>query len=307
MHRFFGEQPAYGLFNSISYYAILISSLFLFKTKRESMSLLLKHIVSFVSRLNKKAAKFVEVFFVFAESLMFAVLLDVAIKVNRPFGDFVGTGANYFGSLIVAPILLSIISIVLASNPLKQIDTVIILAPIQLFFIKLACFFNGCCWGIEWENGLYNYHYDHPGYQVPVQALEAFWALLIFIILLIYRRKAKPGTVYPMFLTLYSFTRFFSEFFRHEENVLGPLKTYHLLCIAGFVIGLILFFLMRKHGEKFSRFFEGIYAGVAKKISSLKEEKALALAKAKKQMEAAEIERKEKVRLAREKAKARKK
>ncbi len=308
MHRFFGENDAYSLFNLISYYAILISSLFLFKTKRESMSLLLKHIVSFVSRLNQKAAKIVEVLFVFAESYIFAFFLDVAIKANRPFGDLVGTGANYFGSLIVAPILLSIISIVLVSNPLKQIDTMIVLAPIQLFFIKLACFFNGCCWGIPWEHGPYNYHYDHPGNQVPVQLIEAFYAVLILLILLLYRKKAKPGTIYPMYLTLYSFTRFFSEFFAAAyPDVLGPFNMYQILCTIGFVVGIILLILMNIFGERLSDYFERPRKNFELKIAQKEEQKAIMITETNAKAEAEEIERKEKIRLAREKAKARKK
>lgn len=306
MHRFFGDQAAYVLFDTVASYATILCSLFFFKSKRNSMGFISKCAVYFASRLNQKVAKIVEVLFVLVESYLFALFLNYSVRVNRPLGDLLNTGANYFGLLMFAPILWSLLSVILVSNPLKQIDVVTILAPVQLIFLKLACFFNGCCWGIPWEHGLYNYHYDHPGKQVPVQAIEAFWGLAIFVFLLFYRKKAKKGTVYPMYMMLFSFTRFFSEFFRNEENVLGPLKTFHLLCIAGFVIGLVLFLIMRKYSEKLSDFFDSIPDMIKQKFESAKEQKALAYADAKAQEEVAEQERLEKVRLAREKAKARK-
>ncbi len=306
MYRYINGEYAYDIFNVIAYYAMMISSLFLFKLKRKPLGVLSKYAIHFASRLNQNSTKFVEILFVSAESLIFAYLLDVAVKVNHPFGRLVGTGANYFGLLIAVPILWSLLSIILVSNPLKQIDAVTLLIPIQLFFLKIACFCQGCCWGIPWEHGLYNSHINHPGKQVPVQAIEAFYAAFILLFLLIYRKKAKPGTIYPMLLTLYCSTRFFSEFLTAAyPDVLGPFNMYQILCAVGLFIGIALLILMNKYGEKISDFFEKPHIKLKEKFSHYEEEQVFVFADAKAQAEADEIERLKKVKLARKKAKVR--
>ncbi len=305
MYRYFGEQPAYDVFNMIAYYVLLVSCLFYYRIKKPALGAGAKSIIHFASRYNTTLCKIITVVLVSVESLILALTLNRATYYNFTFGTLVGTGANYFATLICAPIYWFFISLLLISNPLKQIDVATLFTGPYLFFIKLACFFNGCCGGIPWEYGPYNHFWGNPGRQVPVQAIEAILAIFIYVLLMIYRKKAKPGTMYPMYLILYCFTRFFSEFFRHEENVLGPLKIYHLFCIGGFVIGLILFLIMIKYGEKLSDFFDRAPLKIEQKIALREEQKALAEAEAKAQAEIAEQERLEKVRLAREKAKAR--
>ena len=190
---------------------------------------------------------------------------------------------------------------------MKQMDIVAPLLPLRLVFLKIACYFNGCCWGIPWEYGPYNHHYDHPGNQVPVQAIEAFWAFSIFVFLLIYRKKAKPGTIYPMYIILYSATRFCSEFFRREENVLWIFKRYHLLCLAGVTIGLVLLFIVKIWGNKIQNLFEKPHKNLDLKIAQYKNQQALKLAEERAQAENERLDRLEKAKLAREKANTRKK
>ncbi len=307
MHQFIGDQWAYSLINYTGYVVMMISSLLYYKSKRNVMSLYSKHVIYHASCINVHFGKGVKFILGSVESLIMALMIDLSSYSNRPFGDLVGTGANYFGLLFLTPIVWFVISAILIINPLKQADITTMCVPVFLFFVKIACFCQGCCWGIPWEYGPYNYHRDHPGHQVPVQAIEAFWAVAIFIFLLWYRKKAKCGTMYPMYMILYCATRFCSEFFRREENVVWIFKTYHLLCIAGFVIGLILFFFMRKYGEKLSDFFDKPHIKFEQKVAEYDENKLIEQMENEAQAEAAEIERKEKVRLARERAKARKK
>lgn len=305
MHRFFGEYVAYDLFNSIAIYVTLILSLFCYKSKLNAMGLYSRYAVFFLSRKNYKAGKFFKYFLAFVELFLITLICIASVLFNYPFGELVGTGVNYFGGLYALPILMIVFSVVIMANPMKQMDIVTFLLPMRLFFLKLACFFNGCCWGIPWEYGPYNYHYDHPGNQVPVQAIEAFWALAIFVFFLWYRKKAKEGTMYPMYLILYSATRFCSEFLRREENVLWIFKTYHLLCMAGFVIGLILFFIARKYGDKISDFFDKPHKKFDLKIAQYEEQLSIEAEQKRLAEEAAEAERKEKARQFRNRAKAR--
>lgn len=256
MYRYINGEYAYDMINMLAYYVLLISSLFYYKPKSEAMGLWSKYAIHFASRFNTELGRWVKLALVSVELLLFALILNYSTFANRAFGDLVGTGANYFATLFIAPIGWTLLSLILGANPMEQIDITTLFAPIYLFFVKMACFFNGCCWGIAWEHGLYNRHPYHPGNQVPVQAIEAFWCLVIFAFLLWYKKRAKKGTMYPMYMILYSATRFCSEFLRHEENVLWIFKTYHLLCIAGFLIGLVLYLIAAKFGDRMFSFID---------------------------------------------------
>ena len=101
-----------------------------------------------------------------------------------------------------------------------------------------------------------NYHYEAgPKREFPSQLLEAALALIIFIFLMWYRKKAKEGTLFPVYVILYSATRFFSEFTRCDPDVFGILKTYHILCIIGVVIGIIELLVVLKFSDRIRPLF----------------------------------------------------
>lgn len=303
MYRYFGEYWSYDLFNMLSYYALLFSTLFFFKLKRQNIGLYAKYISFLASRKKNKLGTVVEYLFAFVETFIIAYMIDYCSAFNRPFGEIVGTGSNYFAELIAIPVLCTAQALIICANPLKQLDIATLMAPIQLLFFKLACFFNGCCWGIEWEYGLYNHHPSHPGRQVPTQAIEILFAIIIFIILFFYKNKAKTGTIFPMYMILYGGTRFFVEFLKAGyPNVLGPFKVYHILCFICFVVGIILFFVARKFGDKFSDFFEKLYSKLDTAIAMKKALKEQLIAEENIKREADMQERLEKAKLARAKA-----
>ena len=308
MYRFIGDQTAYSFFNTLSLIVTLVASLFLFPLKRDVIGLHSKRIIHSISRSNETIGTVAKYVLISVESLLMAGILLFSTSYNMQFGELVGTGGNYFASLFLVSPLWFVMSLVLMTSPLKQIDIATLLAPVFLFVVKIACFCNGCCWGIPWEHGLYNDNFNHPGKQVPVQAFEAFFALVILVFLLLYRKKAKTGTLFPMYMILYSATRFPVEFFSAaHEKIAGPFNTYHFLCIAGVIIGFILLLCVKLFGEKITSLFEKPHEKLNLKIAEQEEKKMLKLAEEKAQAETAEKERLEKVRLAREKAKARRK
>lgn len=257
MHIYFGELYAYDLFNSIGIYVALISSVFLVKAKTEMLGLWSRSAVFSVLKKSEKKANILKHVLSFVEIVLMSVVSIATALFNSPFGELVGTGANYFGNLFGFAILGTFFSVAIMANPMEQMDIVTILLPVRLFFVKIACFCQGCCWGIPWEYGPYNHNPNHPGNQVPVQAIEIFWVMLIFIFLLWYRKRAKKGTVFPMYMILYSATRFPIEFFKADyENILGPFKMYHFLCAAGFVIGLSFYLFAVKFGDRMFKFVD---------------------------------------------------
>ncbi len=172
---------------------------------------------------------------------------------NTAFGKIVGTGANYFGLMIIMPVVVTAFCLVVWMNPMHQFDMFAVPLPGALVFVKLACALAGCCHGAAWEGGLYNYEYGRN--EINSALIEMALALVIFVFILWYKKRAKPGTVFPVYMIVYSATRFFSEFTRGEDNVLWIFKRYHFCCIAGVIVGCIYLFIALKYGDRIDEYF----------------------------------------------------
>ena len=309
MHRIYiGDMSAYDFFGYVAYYTMLFSTLFYYKAKRNAMGLFSRKIIFETAKINKNLGKIFEILLFLLESYLAAQIIDLAVgNFNRSFGDFIGTGANYFGMLLTVLFFWIVLSLILMVNPLKLLDISTMYLPVHLFFVKMSCYCAGCCWGIPWEYGPYNYHPSHPGNQVPVQLIEAFWALLIFLFLLWYRKRAKLGSLFPIYMILYSATRFLSEFFRHEENVLGPLKMYHILCLIGIAYGIFHLVFLHFYRETINAFFDNVHGKFDAQVVAYETEKELRLIAEKERQKADHLARAERAKQNRAKAKARKK
>ncbi len=172
---------------------------------------------------------------------------------NVWFGKMLDMGPNYFGTALIGPFFMAVACFILGIDIIKAYDLIAPSYAFGLIAAKIGCFCAGCCRGNEWEHGLYNHQSDRL--EVPVQLIETGLALIIFIFLILIRKKAKSGTLFPTFLILYSSTRFCSEFLRHEPAVLYGLKLYQWCCLAGVVFGVIFLVIALLFADKLSRFF----------------------------------------------------
>ena len=248
----------YDLLNIFANMAVFIFNFLMLKQKKNLLSNRSLFFIKIASKKKPKSIFTKSIFWTVLEIILISALQHMPIGIlNGGFGSIMKTGANYFGFAFFIPIILLLFYYLIAVNPFKQMDLFAPAEALALVFIKLGCFCSGCCQGFECDWGLKNYSYTF-GYkkEFPVQLVEAGLALAIFIFLLWYRKRAKEGTVFPMFLILYSATRFFSEFTRGEDNILGPLKLYHLLCIAGVIVGVAEFFIVTKFAHKITPFFD---------------------------------------------------
>jgi len=139
--------------------------------------------------------------------------------------------------------------------------------PLGLFFGRMGCFFNGCCFGrictswlcLEFPKGsaCYDYQLEHrlippmAQYSLPVyptQLFEAIACLLIFFYLFWkIRRKTFDGQVFFLFLILYGIARFLVEFLRSDpRGELFGLSTSQLISIPAVVVGGFLYYYYRK-------------------------------------------------------------
>ncbi len=246
----------YDLFNTIAICFFYIYNFSNFKNKKSFLSNFSLTITERISKRNK---------YVFLSNANLWTCIEIAVISFVQFEFLLGvlhslvantfnTGSNYFGTLFFKPIILYLLFYLIAINPLKQMDLITPAFPLALVPVKLACFFHGCCSGFECSWG----YYDQSECKnlFPSQLVEAGLALLLFIFLLWYRKKAKEGTLFPIYLILYSATRFFSEFTRIEKNILGPFKTYHFLCLAGVIIGVAELFIILRYSEKIKTVYD---------------------------------------------------
>ncbi len=131
-------------------------------------------------------------------------------------------------------------------NPYVYLDIVSSVAPIGIFFGRIANFINSELYGIEtslpW--GVKFIKVDNL-YRHPSQLYEAiFEGVFLFLILMYLRSKISirvPGLISAMFLIIYSSCRFVIEFFRLPDEQLGyilfNLSMGQILSLIFLVIG----------------------------------------------------------------------
>ncbi len=138
-------------------------------------------------------------------------------------------------------------------------DVLAVLAPIGLFFGRIANFVNGELWGrpseVPWAM-IFKYADEQPRH--PSQLYEAaLEGLLLFIIMQIAMRiqwfKSSAGRLSAFFLLGYGTARFSVEYFRQPdlglENVIWGLTMGQTLTLAMFAIAFILIFYSYKSSK----------------------------------------------------------
>ena len=130
------------------------------------------------------------------------------------------------------------------------LDIVSFVAPIGIFFGRVANFINGelvgkttdVFWGVIFPNIDNNIRH-------PSQLYEAFFeGIVLFIImnLILFRNNYKTGTCSYMFLIFYGIFRTFSEFFREPDSEVGYLFNLismgTMLSFLMILAGIIIFF-----------------------------------------------------------------
>ena len=131
-------------------------------------------------------------------------------------------------------------------------DLVSLVAPIGIFFGRLANFINSELYGkvteVPWAVTFVQV--DNLS-RHPSQLYEAFFeGIILFILLLYFRNKnflAKPGLISGLFLIFYSVFRFCIEFFRVPDEQIGylifNLSMGQIISLVFVMIGTIVFYL----------------------------------------------------------------
>ena len=165
-------------------------------------------------------------------------------------------GMSFHGGLL--GIILSSIIFAKKNNqdPFEYMDHVSLVAPIGIFFGRLANFINSELYGKTTEV-LWSVTFTkvdnlprHPS-QLYEAVLEG---VILFLILMYFRKKnylIKPGLISGLFLIFYSIFRFFVEFFRVPDEQLGylflNLSMGQIISLMFVTIGTILFYIKNEN------------------------------------------------------------
>ena len=164
-------------------------------------------------------------------------------------------GMSFHGGLIGVILASIIFAKKNNQNPYNYLDVVSIVAPIGIFFGRIANFINSELYGHET-----NLPWSVKFIQIdnlnrhPSQLYEAiFEGLILFLILIYFRKKGFmkiPGLISSLFLIFYSFFRFVIEFFRVPDEQLGylffNLSMGQIMSLTFFIAGI---YLMKKNYE----------------------------------------------------------
>tara|TARA_B100000900_G_scaffold317947_1_gene276990 strand:- start:10 stop:786 length:777 start_codon:yes stop_codon:yes gene_type:complete len=143
-------------------------------------------------------------------------------------------------------------------NPFYYLDQVSLVAPIGIFFGRLANFINSELYGtitnVPWS--VIFIKVDNLS-RHPSQLYEAILeGVILFLILIYFINKnflKKPGLISGLFLIFYSLFRFFIEFFRVPDEQMGylilNLTMGQIISLVFASIGITIFYLKNENKQ----------------------------------------------------------
>ena len=141
-------------------------------------------------------------------------------------------------------------------NPFFYLDQVSLVAPVGIFFGRLANFINSELYGtttdVPWSVIFIKVDNlsRHPS-QLYEAILEGIILFLIFIYFINKNYLKKPGLISGLFLIFYSLFRFFVEFFRVPDEQIGylilSLTMGKIISLVFASIGMAIFYLKNEN------------------------------------------------------------
>jgi phosphatidylglycerol:prolipoprotein diacylglycerol transferase len=178
-------------------------------------------------------------------------------------------GLTYYGGFLGAWVALVWFARSRKVRFLALADFVVTSLPLAHAFGRVGCLLNGCCHGAVHRGALsirypaYSLAWRHQALQgqlaadaarslpvYPVQLYEAGFNLLLYgLLLAVYRRHRRAGTVGAVYLLVYPAGRFLLEFLRGDDRVyVGGLSMAQWVSVALFAGGLGLLAWTRRAG-----------------------------------------------------------
>ena len=165
-------------------------------------------------------------------------------------------GMSFHGGLLGVILSSYIFAKKYNQNPFSYLDQVSLVAPIGIFFGRLANFINSELYGkasdVPWS--VIFIKVDSLS-RHPSQLYEAILeGIILFLILIYFKNKnylKKPGLISGLFLIFYSLFRFFVEFLRVPDEQIGylilNLTMGQIISLVFALIGITIFYLKNEN------------------------------------------------------------
>ena len=167
-------------------------------------------------------------------------------------------GMSFHGGLIGIIIVSVLFAKKYDQDSFLYMDLVALVAPIGIFFGRIANFINSELYGIPTEVpwAVIFVQIDKLA-RHPSQLYEAFLeGVILFLILLYYKKKnylETPGLISGVFLIFYSIFRFIIEFLRVPDEQLGylilNLSMGQIISLITILLGIILFYFKNENKQ----------------------------------------------------------
>ena len=161
-------------------------------------------------------------------------------------------GEVYYGCLFGGALCLSALCRKANISILETFDACCLSLPLAQAVGRIGCFFNGCCYGIEYS-GPFAIPYPIGGSVMtvaPTWFLESAGCTLLFFALRQVHARRNSGETTCTYLILYATLRFAIEFLRGDaiRGFIGPLSTSQAISCA-VVIGVLLYWGAKRFQE----------------------------------------------------------
>lgn len=176
-------------------------------------------------------------------------------------------GLVFYGGLAAAGVGVVLFGKIRHLAIVPLIDFTLTAVPLSHAVGRIGCFLNSCCfgricnhsggvqypkysqpWHLHLNESLIDAHASQSLPVYPVQLYEAGFNIAVYIILVsVFLRRRERGIIAAVYLILYSFGRFFLEYFRgdHAARVsMAGLSMGQIVSIPLFVIGCVMLLMI---------------------------------------------------------------
>lgn len=160
-------------------------------------------------------------------------------------------GNNIVRIFIWVPVFAWPVSKILKIDWLTSCDFISPCLCINHGIAHMGCMFAGCCYGYEWEHGIFSPRYSAKLF--PIQPIEALTAILIAVLIALREKKKgyqTDGLSIPIMLMMFGYTRFFFEFARDNDKLFWNISELALHALLAGVVGTISYFVVRNQNNR---------------------------------------------------------
>lgn len=154
-------------------------------------------------------------------------------------------GLSWFGGLVLG-VSASFVYLKKKEMPVyTTLDLIVPFVALAHAIGRIGCLLNGCCFGKVSSFGLY--FPVHEALRIPTQLFSSLGLLGIYVVLRVFQEKPhRRGSIFFLYLVLYSGKRFFIEFMRADsDSIFMGLTLFQLISVAIFLIAFVMLYRLR--------------------------------------------------------------